>query len=424
MFEPLRDPRFRQLFAAQLVSLLGTGLLTVGLGLTAFDMAGANAGAVLGWALTLKMVAYVGLAPFAAALAERLPRRGFLIALNLFRGGVAACLPWVTEIWQIYVLIFLLQAASAAYTPAFQALLPALLPDEQVYTRALALSRLAYDLESVGSPLFAALLLLAMPASGLFGGTAIGFLLAALLVSRVLLPPLGASGSGPFLERAARGVRIFRATPRLRALMGLNLVVAAGGAMVLVNTVVIVEHRLGLTEGAVALALAAYGLGSMLSALTLPRVLDRVGDRAVTLVAGAVLSLCAAVLVLFLSAGGPEWAALILLWCMLGLAGGAVMLPSGRILARSAAPPDRPAIFAAQFSLSHACWLVAYPLAGWGGAALGLAPAAMILAVLGAIGLAAAVFLWPKGDPPGRMILVNDKVMGMPPPVADMRVVG
>lgn len=42
----------------------------------------------------------------------------------------------------------------------------------------------------------------------------------------------------------------------------------------------------------------------------------------------------------------------------------AMLTPSGRLLRRSAHPEDRPAIFAAQFALSHACWLVAYPLAG------------------------------------------------------------
>jgi hypothetical protein len=44
------------------VFLLGTGLATVALGLFAFDLAGAEAGAVLGTALAIKMIAYVGVA--------------------------------------------------------------------------------------------------------------------------------------------------------------------------------------------------------------------------------------------------------------------------------------------------------------------------------------------------------------------------
>ena len=49
-----------------------------------------------------------------------------------------------------------LYVASAAFTPAFQAMIPDLLPDEAEYTKALSLSRLAADLESVASPVLAA----------------------------------------------------------------------------------------------------------------------------------------------------------------------------------------------------------------------------------------------------------------------------
>lgn len=71
MLSPLRNPVFARLFAAQVVALLGTGLLTVALALLAYELAGDRAGAVLGTALAIKMVAYVGLAPVAQALAGR-----------------------------------------------------------------------------------------------------------------------------------------------------------------------------------------------------------------------------------------------------------------------------------------------------------------------------------------------------------------
>ena len=45
MLTVLRNRTYRHLFTAQVVALLGTGLLTVALGLLAFDLAGAGAGA-------------------------------------------------------------------------------------------------------------------------------------------------------------------------------------------------------------------------------------------------------------------------------------------------------------------------------------------------------------------------------------------
>ena len=65
--------------------------------------------------MAIKMIAYIGVAPVVGAYANRLPRRSFLVAMDLLRAGVALSLPFVTEVWQIYVLIGTLQAASAAF---------------------------------------------------------------------------------------------------------------------------------------------------------------------------------------------------------------------------------------------------------------------------------------------------------------------
>ncbi len=188
MLKVLANRTYRHLFAAQVIALVGTGLATVALGLLAYDLAGADAGAVLGTALAIKMVAYVAVPPVAAAFAERLPRRAMLVSLDLVRAAVAVLLPFVSEVWQVYVLIFVLQSASAAFTPTFQATIPDVLPEESEYTRALSLSRLAYDLESVASPMLAAALLTVVSFHSLFAGTVVGFLASAALVVSVVLP--------------------------------------------------------------------------------------------------------------------------------------------------------------------------------------------------------------------------------------------
>ncbi len=190
-----------------------------------------------------------------------------LVTLDLVRAGVALCLPFVTEVWQVYVLIFLLQSASAGFTPpAFQASIPDVLPDEDDYTRALSLSRLAMDAESLISPMLAAVLLMLMSFDNLFwGGTAIGFIASALLVVSITLPspPRPTKRRGIYDRTTRGGLRLYLATPpRLRALLALNGgVISSIGAMVIVNTVVVVRADLGLGESAVALALAGFGLG-------------------------------------------------------------------------------------------------------------------------------------------------------------------
>ncbi len=390
---------YARLFAAQVVALIGTGLLTVALGLLAYDLAGPQAGLVLGTAYTIKMVAYVGLSPVAQAVVQRLPRKAVLIGADMLRAGVALCLPFVTDLWQVYTLIFVLQAASATFTPAYQAVLPDVLPDERDYTRALSLSRLAYDLENLVSPALAGLLLAVMSYHWLFLGTVAGFVASALLVARAVIPGLrGAAAERPFRERLSRGLRIYLATPRLRGLLALNMAAASIGAFVLVNTVVLVRGGYGGDARALALAMAAFGAGSMAAALLLPRILDHVADRPVMMTAARGLIVVALIAGALLWQGKlPGWPLFLVIWGAIGALYAGILTPSGRLLRRSAHAEDRPAVFAAQFALSHACWLVSYPLAGWAGQALGMGPALGVMAGLAAMGLGVAARLWPAG---------------------------
>lgn len=406
MLSVLANRTYRHLFLAQIIALIGTGMMTVALGLLAFKIADDNAGAVLGTALAIKMIAYVGIAPVVGGFANFLPRRAFLVSMDIARASVALALPFVDQVWQVYVLIFVLQSASAAFTPTFQATIPDVLPKENEYTRALSLSRLAYDMESLLSPMLAAALLTVITFNWLFLGTVVGFFCSAALVLSVKIPqPAKAERNAGIYENTTRGIRIYLATPRLRGLLALNLSVAAAGAMVIVNTVVLVRGLLGGTDSDVAIALACFGGGSMVAALLLPRVLDRMPDRSVMLPAATSLGvvLLGFAVVMSLSTSVPAasnwiWPALLVTWTLLGVGYSAVMTPSGRLLRRSAQPSDRPAVFAAQFALSHACWLLTYPLAGWLGSVVGITPTMLVLVVLTFIGVLLAVKLWPASD--------------------------
>ena len=158
----------------------------------------------------------------------------------------------------------------------------------------------------------------------------------------------------------------------------------------IVNTVVLVRGGFGMNEQDVALALAAYGGGSMLAALTLPKMLDHLPDRSVML-AGA--GLLAAGLLVGSAVSGFRW--LLLLWFLMGCATSLIHTPTGRLLRRSSAEQDRAAYFAAHFSLSHACWLMTYPLVGWLGASVGMTATFFVMAGMVALGFLLAFRLWP-----------------------------
>jgi len=397
----LRHTDFRRLFLAQMAALVGTGLATVALALLAYELAGSKAGAVLGTALAIKMTVYVLLAPVAGALVPPAKRKVVLISLDVIRASVVLALPFVTEIWQIYLLIAVLQAASAGFTPLFQSLIPEVLSEERDYTRALSLSRIAYDLENLFSPALAAILLVWISFHGLFVGTSFGFALSAGLIVTTVFPTTVAGNRREALdERMLRGMRIYLRTPRLRGLLALNLCAAAGGAMVFVNTIVIVRELLGGDEQQLALALAVFGGGSMLAALLLPKALDRLPDRQVML-SSAIAMVIVLLTLTMLWVALPSlrgWAMLLPAWGLMGIAYAGLVTPGGRLIRRSAHNEDLPSVFAAQFSFSHVCWLLAYPLAGWVGLKLGLGVALAALSGLAVLGLLVAIRSWPSDD--------------------------
>ncbi|MBV1858087.1 MAG: MFS transporter, partial [Nannocystaceae bacterium] len=116
-------------------------------------------------------------------------------------------------------------------------------------------------------------------------------------------------------------------------------------------------------------------------------------DRQVMLSSAAVASVG-----LFAGCLGPTFWGLVALWFLLGAAIAAVQTPMGRLLNRSVHPDERSGAFALQFSLSHACWLAAYGVAGWlpGGEASFVAFGTLGAAALGSVVMAA--WVWRADD--------------------------
>ena len=394
----LANRAFRRLFTAQVVALVGTGLLTVALGLLAYDIAGSSAGAVLGTALAIKMIAYVFVAPVVSALVNALPRKLVLVTADAIRALTALVLPFVDQVWQIYVLIFVLQAASATFTPTFQAVIPSVVPDTRQYTRALTLSRLAYDLESLVSPLIAAALLTVISFHTIFVGTALSFVVSAVMVLGTRLPKHVAAER----KKPTDGIAVFVKNHELQGLLALNTVVAAATALVTVNSVVYVRDLFGSGSSSLAVALGFYGAGSMVAALLIPRALEFTDDHRLMLTgaAVAVAGTTAATAVSTLSGGTPAWIALATTWSILGIGTSLISTPSARILRRRSDETTRTSIFTAQFSLSHAAFLVTYPVAGWVGAQFGQFTAAATLTGLATLAALSAARLWSRARDP------------------------
>ncbi|MDP2697995.1 MFS transporter [Thalassospira sp.] len=397
---PFASSAFRSLFSAQVTALIGTGLTTVALSLLAYDLAGGQAGAILGSVLALKMVAYLVIAPVAGGMAHLVPRKIWLVGLDVVRAVVVLCLPFVDQIWQVFVLVFVVNAASAAFTPVFQALIPDILTDEASYTKGLSWARLAYDLESLASPVMAAVLLAFWQYDSLFLINGLTFVVSALLILGTPVPAAARTDRpGGFYANTIFGLSAYLKTPRLRGLLALHFAVSCVGAIIIVNTVVLTRSFLDGDAQLTTVFLACAGGGSMAAALLLPRFIDHIGERKL-MTGGAVLAGLAILAASVMAQATVQvvWA-YAMAWTVAGIGMSVAQTPGGRLVQRSAGAGDRPAYFAANFALSHGGWLFAYLLAGWVGSRFGLAAAFWVSGGVALLAVGGSLRLWPRHDP-------------------------
>ena len=365
MLSILKDKRFRHLYFAQILALHGTGLASIALALMAFDLTGQNAALLLSSIFTIKMLAYVVVSPIAGAIAQIFNRKLYLITLDLIRALSALSLFYVTDIWQIYIIILFLQVSSAAFTPIYQATIPEILPDEDEYTKALSLSRIAYDIENITSAGVAGLILVSFSYNILFLGTVLGFLGSALLLFSIVLPKFNDIKDQNFLQNVTYGIKKFTKYPRLKGLFFINIVIASCGSMIIINTIIFVRIDLSLSEISFPITMLAFGIGSILAALSVPKLLTIISDKKLMLMGSLVIVVSFYAFALWIKFYEISWSVLILTWIISGIGYSCVLTPVGRIIRKCSNGSDFSQLYAAQFSLSHACWLMMYPFSGW-----------------------------------------------------------
>jgi predicted MFS family arabinose efflux permease len=381
---------YYRLFAGYVLALFATGIATVALALFAFDLSGEESGAILGTALSIKMLAYVVVAPVSAALTERLPRKELLITLDLIRAASLCLLPLATSASQVFGLVFLFALASATFTLVYMTIVPYLLGSAEDYAQSLGRSRIASELDGAIGPMLAAALIVVASVTGAFIIAAAAFLVSALLVWQANLPRHTTRREGGFLAKALRGPRLFLAEPQFRAILALDVVMALASAMVMVNTVVIIQGFYHLDVDAVATAFFVFGAGSVGGALFVSATLPRLPERLVMLGGAGLITLA-----LLAGALADFTATFVVLWAALGFGVALALTPASFVIRRVARPEDLQTLFAAQFSITNVCLLVAYSAAGWVGAELGINATFLLFAGLTAAATLVAYRLWP-----------------------------
>jgi MFS family permease len=281
---PLRSRNFALIWSSALVSNVGSWMQTVALGVLVFsrtDQAGWTALAVAAGFLPVGL-----LAPLGGALADRLDRRRWLIMTTLAEMTLAAVLAVLAGVHRdppgvLVLLSFLGGAAGAVGFPAYQAMVPDLVPAEDLLG-AVSLSSAQFNLGRVIGPALAGVALLSHDYALVFGVNAASFGAVVVALAFVRLPP-PAPPAGPvhIVARIVDGARAAMAEPGCRSAIGLIAVVALSASPFIALVPAMSEairHGVSLAV-ATAVLVTAQGVGAVAGALLLPSLAYRVGRR-------------------------------------------------------------------------------------------------------------------------------------------------
>ena len=395
---PLRVRAFRALWTAQLFSMIGTWMQTVGAQWLLVDEP--NAATLVGLVQAAAMLPTLVLALPSGALADIVDRRRLLVAVQAFQVVVGAGLALLafTDLLTPMLLLtatFLLGVGTTLTIPAYQVLVQELVGRDQMRS-ATALNGVAMNLARAIGPAIAGLLVAQIGVTAVFALNALSYLaLGAVLLT--IRPATVAENLLPerFVGAVVAGTRYVRHSPSVRRLLLRTLLFVVPGAALWALLPLVASTLLGLDATGYGVLLGALGVGAVSGAAVLPRVVARLSPTRLVLAAGLVFGVATAVaavvpntavVVIVLVPGGLAWL------CVLATMNGnlSMFLP-GWVRARGLSVYQM--VFAGGQAIAAIVWGVS---AQW----FGLVPTLLAAAVLLGLGAVSVVF-WPLRDVSG-----------------------
>jgi len=286
---PLRVKLFRALWLASLVSSIGGWMQTVG---AQWFLVESHSDAAL-----VALIQTASAAPFlllgipSGVLGEFVNRRTLLIIVQAALVTIGIVLSVITLVggmtpWLLLSFTFLLGAGSAVQGPAYQALVPEIVPRPLIPSAA-ALSSIGVNVARSIGPAIAGLAVAAIGIPFVFALNALSFavFLVVLICWRGYQPPV--HRAEPFIEATRAGIRyVWNSGVVRRVLVRLALFIVPASALWALLPLVAAQ-QLGLDSNGYGLLLGAVGIGSVGGAFVIPRARQKFGANATVMIASA-----------------------------------------------------------------------------------------------------------------------------------------
>jgi MFS family permease len=271
---PLREPLFRSLWVAAVISYIGTWMQNVGAGwlMTQLTMSPLMVSLVTA-ATTLPV--FLVILP-AGALADMVDRRRFLLITQawmvLASGllGVLTLLHMVTP-WVLLGFTFLLGLGAVMNDPAWQAITPEIVSPQQ-HAPAVALNSVGFNVARAVGPALGGMVIAAAGSGFAFLLNAASFFGVIFFLYRWKRPSLEHVETGRVSDALRAGIRYMRSAPLVQCVL-----IRTGAFSLAASSLLALLPLLARPHGATGygLLLGSFGLGALAGAAVLPRMRRR-----------------------------------------------------------------------------------------------------------------------------------------------------
>ena len=287
MLATFRNRNFSLLWTAGLISLIGNWVLIAALPFYIYEVTG-SALATSGWLLAYILPGIL-FGSVAGVFVDRWDRRKTMIGVNLLQAAVIPLLLLVQSpemIWVVYIVGFIESTLSYFFMPAESALLPTLVGEDQLLS-ANSLNSLNDNLARIVGPAIGGVLLGIFGLNSVILVDAVSYLLAALLISLLVVPALAKTAVSQEVTQSAKtkfvqvwqelvaGLKVIKESRVLTAAFIVIGIALFGDAIMSAVMVVFAQDVMGLGADGFGWVLTARGVGGLLGGL----VIAQLGQR-------------------------------------------------------------------------------------------------------------------------------------------------
>ena len=266
----LRHPNFRLFWSGNFLSNIGTWMQNVALGWLVLSLTNS--------AFWLGVVGFAGSIPFliftlfGGVVADRVNKRRLLLvtqSIMMLLAFVMALLTWlkIITVWEVVVLSFLNGMAMAINAPSYQALVPRLVPRDDL-TNAIALNSAQFNMSRILGPTLGGYAMAAVGMAGNFFLNGLSFLAVLWALSRIRYPEQEQRDHPSYLTSLRQGFIYLREQPQMLILVWMTAVASFLAIPFLTFIPFFAKMQLHTGESGLGWLLAASGLGAVLGAVT------------------------------------------------------------------------------------------------------------------------------------------------------------